>query len=180
MHIHFHGNRGRGELKGLGGLQLHRLLNDTFPCIDSCCGMDWNHSPVDSLKLKPIKVEWLDIGAAVRCWRPSIRFERRRRGSEGAWSSPDVPETRDAEREEAGITAALRAVTEMKPERSAAAALTLDPWNERRLAGLCRQKASGLLSEREQSGLYCHFLLSAALFCWWQLFSVPVQNLSGL
>lgn len=157
MHIHFHSNRGRKECKRRGGggdstwdtdaaapqasqqyIPLHRFL---------CCGMDRKHPPVDSLKLKPVKVEWLEIGAAVRCWRPSkIRFETQRKGSEGAWSSPDVPETREREM---GVTAAFKVITEMKPERAAAAVvLSLDPWNERRLVGLCRHKASGLLSER--------------------------------
>lgn len=38
-------------------------------------------------------------GGSVRCRGPSARSERRRRGSGGAWSSPDVPESRERERE---------------------------------------------------------------------------------
>ena len=59
MHVHFHseqGQRGEGGGRGGGGggggrggiltLQLHRLHNNTFPCIDSCvCGMDWKSFP---------------------------------------------------------------------------------------------------------------------------------------
>lgn len=69
--------------------------------------MDWNHSPVDSLKLKPINVGQLDIGTSVRCWRPSIRFERRLKGSERAWSSPDVPEKKRERERETGVRAAF-------------------------------------------------------------------------
>lgn len=73
----------------------------------------------------------------------------------------------------------LRWSQKWKPESAAAGVLTLDPRNERRLVGLCRQKASGLLSDCWQAGQYCYFLLSAALFCWWQLFSKPDLKPSG-
>lgn len=45
-----------------------------------------------------------------------------------------------------GIRTASKLITQLKPEK-AAAALTLDPFNERRLVGLRCPKASGLLSE---------------------------------
>lgn len=79
MHIHFHSNRAGRSVKG-GGVYLSVSTWDadgaapqasqqhTFPCIDLCV-VEWTQIiPVDSVKLKPIKVEWLEIrAAAVRC-----------------------------------------------------------------------------------------------------------------